>query len=91
MVSHRRQGTIMARVTELLAAVEGRIMAQLERLIEGQDEMNGRLREAEIANAVTSTRQDGLEDLVKGRLRIIMWLLGILISLLLAAVAIIAL
>lgn len=72
----------MARVTELLAAVEGRIMAQLERLIEGQDEMNGRLREAEIANAVTSTRQDGLEDLVKGRLKIIMWLLGILISVL---------
>lgn len=66
-------------------------MAQLERLIEGQDEMNGRLREAEIANAVTSTRQDGLEDLVKGRLRIIMWLLGILISFLAAAVAIIAL
>lgn len=73
------------RVAEVVAefrAAEGRIVAQLERLIEGQDKMNGRLREAEVASAVTSTRQDSLEELVKGRLKIIMWLLGLLISLL---------
>jgi hypothetical protein len=74
-------------VTEFRAA-EGRIVAQLERLIAGQEKMNGRLRETEIANAVTSTKQDSLEELVKGRLRIIMWLLGFLVSLIAIAAAI---
>lgn len=84
----------MARVTELLAAVEGRIMAQLERihgLIEGQGE---RLRITEKENAVLRSRQDSqkerqdkLETSVNERLQNIMSLLKVLIALFLGLIA----